>query len=281
MKILITGGSGFIASYAIRTCLTQGIQVLIQTRSEILDESLISSKNISIIKKSFIDLRVEDVEGVDSIIHLASVGVTPQIASWQQLNEINISGSLHICELAKAINAKLIVSGSYAEYGDSGLEHESIPVDAILKPTYPYAISKAISCELILAYTRYEKLSTCYLRIFNAYGEGQNPTNLWPSLIRAAKQAEDFSMTPGEQIRDFIHVQDVAYQLIFAATKAELIPGKPLVRNCASGIPQTVKNFCQKNWNIYSRGGKLKFGALSYRKNEVMRFVPSLEEKYL
>ena len=281
MRVLITGGSGFIASYVTKTCLMQGLQVVIQTRSETLEETLISRENVSVIKKSFTDLRAEDIKNVDSIIHLASVGVTPQIASWQQLNQINISGSLHICELAKAINAKLIVSGSYAEYGDSGLEHDFIPVDAALKPTYPYAISKAIACDLILAYTRYEKLNTCYLRIFNAYGEGQNPMNLWPSLIRAAKQAEDFNMTPGEQIRDFIHVQDVAHQLLFAATKAELIPGKTLVKNCASGIPQTVKNFCQNNWNIYSMGGKLNLGTLPYRKNEVMRFVPSLEEKYL
>ena len=281
MKILITGGSGFIASHVIKACLKKDIQILVQSRKEISNKSLISNKNINVINKSFLDLKAEEIDSVDSIIHLASVGVTPQIATWQQLNEINISGSLHICELAKLINAKLFVSGSYAEYGDSGLEHDCIPVDATLKPTYPYAISKAIACELILAYTRYEKINTSYLRIFNAYGEGQNQMNLWPSLISAAKKAEDFPMTPGEQIRDFINVQDVAQQLIFAATKAKLIPGRPLVKNCASGKPQSVKEFCQKYWNLYSTGGELKIGELHYRKNEVMKFVPSLEEKYL
>ena len=106
MKILITGGSGFIASHVIKACLKKDIQILVQSRKEISDKSLTSNKNINVINKSFLDLKAGEIDSVDSIIHLASVGVTPQIATWQQLNEINISGSLHICELAKLINAK-------------------------------------------------------------------------------------------------------------------------------------------------------------------------------
>ena len=146
-------------------------------------------------------------------------------------------------------------------------------LDAPLKPTYPYAISKAIACNLILQYAKYENLKVAYLRIFNAYGDGQYEKNLWPSLVSAASLGKDFQMSPGNQIRDFIKVEDVANQFISIAISNKLISGRPLVVNCASGNPQTVKDFCIENWNKFSKGGNLDIGSLSYRDNEVISYT--------
>ena len=194
---------------------------------------------------------------------------------------MNIRGTLSICQLALNLKAKLVVAGSSAEYGKSGLRYDQIPVDAPLEPTSPYAVSKAVGGNLMLGFARTMKLTTAYVRIFNAYGKGQHESNLWPSLMRAAESGDDFYMTRGEQVRDFIKVEEVAHELVSSVTNWKLIPGRPLVSNCGSGNAQSIREFCEKFWSLHSNGGSLHIGALEYRENEVMRFVPKLESKYL
>ena len=73
----------------------------------------------------------------------------------------------------------------------------------------------------------------------------------------------------------------MADQFFNAIDNNILKPGRPYVNNVASGNPQTIKEFCQREWNKHSKGGSLNVGALPYRPSEVMRFVPSMEAKYL
>ena len=280
-RVLITGGSGFIATYVASLFVQHAYEVVLQTRGNAVCSGLINNKFVKLLPCSIFALTPEDLEAVDSIIHLASAGVSPQKATWNELEEVNVKGVLSICQLALKLKAKLVVAGSYAEYGKSGLKYDSIPVDAPLEPTFPYATSKAAGCKLALGFAKSEGLSLAYLRIFNAFGNGQHESNLWPSLVKAALVGRDFDMTPGEQVRDFIPVDDVADQFFNVIDNPILKPGRPYVSNVASGNPQMIKDFCHCEWNKYSKGGSLNVGALPYRPSEVMRFVPSMESQYL
>ena len=111
-------------------------------------------------------------------------------------------------------------------------------------------------------------------RIFQVYGEGELESRLWPSMRKAAMNGEDFPMTKGEQVRDFIEVTSVAEKLVNALSFNGVQSGIPHLYNLASGKPQTLLDFCEYWWKQWEAEGKLLVGALPYRDNEVMRFVP-------
>ena len=84
-------------------------------------------------------------------------------------------------------------------------------------------------------------------------------------------------MTPGEQVRDFINVRDVA-NVFVDALSWPLEAGNPLFENIGSGRPVTVRAFAERWWSQWNASGRLLFGALPYRQNEVMRFVPQISK---
>ena len=83
-------------------------------------------------------------------------------------------------------------------------------------------------------------------------------------------------MTKGEQIRDFVPVSAVAKKFVDALSFTDVRPGQPKISNVGSGNPQTILNFSEFWWKKWKAKGKLLPGALPYRANEVMRFVPDL-----
>ena len=116
-----------------------------------------------------------------------------------------------------------------------------------------------------------------YGRIFSAYGEGQYEHNLWPSLISAANAGKDFKMTSAEEIRDFIHVDEVSKYLVNAIFRKDIKRGEPLVINVGSGYPIKLKDFAEKEWYKLKAEGKLIFGALKNRKYTIKRMVANIE----
>jgi nucleoside-diphosphate-sugar epimerase len=123
-----------------------------------------------------------------------------------------------------------------------------------------------------------QELELCYLRIFSAFGEGQFPSNFWPALKRAALAGEDFLMTEGAQVRDYVPVEAVADRFLHAALRQDVQAGHPHVSNVGSGCPVTMRDFARHWWDQWNAVGKLEIGALPYRPNEVMRFVPLITD---
>lgn len=278
MNIFVTGASGFIATHFAQTCLANGHNLVLQSTSSYAKQD---SPRVIWLRKSFFSLTHSDIAKADIIVHLASAGVSPKQATWSELFSCNVKGTLKMCGLAKTLDIPIVISGSYSEYGLSAMSYGLIPVDAPLQPTSPYASSKAAAYQAAFGYAKAEKIKLAYLRIFNAYGPGQYYKNLWPSLVNAAISGEDFEMTPGEQVRDFIPVELAVHQILELCDSDLFIAGSPYVVNLASGKPQSVKEFCFQQWSKFSTGGHLKVGALPYRSSEIMRYVPSLKPKHL
>jgi nucleoside-diphosphate-sugar epimerase len=174
---------------------------------------------------------------------------------------------------------RFIFTGTYAEYGLAGLRYERIPANAPLEPNGPYASSKAAASIALAALCRELKVRMAYFRLFSVFGEGQFAKNFWPQLREAANKGQDFPMTPGEQIRDFIDVESVARRLLQACVADALEDGKVHVANLASGEPVTLRNFAELWWHAWKAPGTLLFGALPYREDEVMRYIPEVENE--
>jgi len=83
-------------------------------------------------------------------------------------------------------------------------------------------------------------------------------------------------MTLGEQVRDFIPVEQVADAFVCALTRTDLSPGQAKVENLGTGQPQKVREFAEFWWKRWNAPGKLLFGSIPYRQNEIMRYVPEL-----
>ena len=123
---------------------------------------------------------------------------------------------------------------------------------------------------------REQKVELLVLRPFHVFGEGQHESNFWPALRKAALTGQDFPMTAGEQIRDFIPAEMVAEKFLAALTREDLRAGEPRIENVGTGKPQTLRAFAEFWWKQSNARGKLKIGVLPYRDNEVMRYVPKI-----
>jgi nucleoside-diphosphate-sugar epimerase len=174
----------------------------------------------------------------------------------------------------KAGVQRFIICGSCFEYGKTGERSHFIPADASLEPTNAYAASKAAATMAAFALAVETKMELLILRPFDVYGEGQHESNFWPSLRKAALAGEDFAMTAGEQIRDFITVEKVADIFIAALTRTDLRPGEPKIENAGSGVAQNLRSFAESQWTLMAAKGRLKIGARPYRPGEVMRCAP-------
>lgn len=281
MKILVTGGTGFIGQYVLQK-LCEGQNKIIATKRLDSIAPFNFSKKIDWIETTLDSIESKVFNDIDVLIHMASAGVSPKIASYEELVYWNVTSLFKLIDQAKNANIRrIVITGSYAEYGLSANHFEFLPPQAALLPLSPYAASKAAGCMLATSYAVENKIEMCYLRIFSAYGDGQYLGNFWPSLRAAALSGEDFRMTLGEQIRDFIPVESVAKEIIQSAIRTDLIPGVPLIKNVATGSPVTMREFAEKWWVHFQARGELLIGAIPYRSNEPMRFAASEDEFFL
>jgi nucleoside-diphosphate-sugar epimerase len=280
MKLFLTGGTGFVGSHLLRVLSTSmhEVQALRRPGSE---PCIGIGAAPQWLEKGMDQLDAADFAGVDVLVHLASVGVSPKTATWQELFHWNVQVMLDLMEKAHAAGVRrFVLAGSFAEYGLSADKYDALPPDAALLPTSPYAASKAAGFIAANAFAIDKKVELCYLRIFSAFGEGQYINNFWPALRAAALAGQDFSMTPGAQVRDFVPVEQVARSILAAIEDPALAAkGQPYVANVGSGEPVTMLAFAERQWAAWGATGRIIAGAKPYRPNEPMRFVPQMNNK--
>ena len=245
MKILITGGSGFIGSHIVE---------LYQDKAEeirVLDNLRTGYRhNLDGLRHTFIEGSITDrelvkkaVQGVDYIFHLAAlVSVPESMAKPGECVDINVHGLLNVLEEAAAAGVKkLVFASSAAVYGDN----PTVPkVETMIpEPKSPYAITK-LDGEYYLGMFQSEgKLETAAIRFFNVFGPRQDPKGAYaaavPIFIQKAVNNEDITVFgDGGQTRDFIYVKDIAGALAFAVET----PGVTGVFNAGYGGQITIED---------------------------------------
>jgi UDP-glucose 4-epimerase len=223
MKILITGGAGFIGSHLAEALLAEGEEVFI-----IDDLSTGSIDNIVHLKDNprfhyTIDsiknqsLMAELVDRCDLLFHLAAaVGVKLIVESPVNTIETNIYGTEVVLQLANKKKKKVVIASTSEVYGKS----ETIPfqedADMVLGPTtkgrWSYACSKAIDEFLALAYYKEKKLPVVIVRLFNTVGPRQTGRYgmVVPTFVQQALLNHPITIYgDGRQTRSFTHVRDV------------------------------------------------------------------------
>lgn len=248
MRVLITGGAGFIGSHLAKYLQGRGeIRVLDNLRSS-------SRSNLNGTPVEFIDASVLDtaalrnaMAGVDVVFHLAAmVSVKESMEQPQECVEINTIGTLNVLRTAADSNVRrLVFASSAAVYGDDPpvpTAETSAPA-----PKSPYAVTKwdgECYCEM---FSREGWLSTASLRFFNVFGPLQDPGGAYaaavPGLLRCALRGEPLTIFgDGEQSRDFIYVKDAVSALVFASENEKAVGAY----NCGYGERITINDLARK-----------------------------------
>jgi nucleoside-diphosphate-sugar epimerase len=278
MNIALTGGTGFIGSHFLKQALCAGHTVRAFRRSLSSKPRIPIAQQPEWLDRQLDEVLAEELEGCDVLVHLAAHTGNVPYDSLANCLRWNLMAVLALFAQARLAGIdRFVVAGSCFEYGRSGERYRAIPTDAPLEPTNTYAVSKASASIALCQWAEEHRISLDILRLFHVYGEGEPETRFWPSLKRAALAGEDFPMTEGAQIRDFISVQEVASIFLQRAVlHASTSPGAN-VFNVGSGNPVSLKEFAEKHWAALGAKGNLLPGRLACRDREVMRFAPGLE----
>jgi UDP-glucose 4-epimerase len=222
MKILITGGSGFIGSHVVEH-YQDSAEVVVLDNLRTGHRRNLDGLNCLFVEGSILDhtLLEKVMCGVDYIIHLAAlVSVPESISKPTDAVDLNVYGLLNVLEAARNHGAKkLVFASSAAVYGENPAHPK---VETLLPdPRSPYAITKLDGEYYCKLYHWANHLQTACLRFFNVFGPRQDPTSAYaaavPIFLQKAREGRPITIYgDGAQTRDFIHVKDIVGALAYA-----------------------------------------------------------------
>lgn len=271
--LLLTGASGFVGTRLLRLLGAHGFRVISVGRHApgTVDET-VDHRHVGELSTLSIRDAVADSH-VDAIVHLAAAGVRPGDRDAALLTSVNavLPGELPV--LARELGAKaLIVAGSNAEYARNDVGR--VDENGTLETQKLYGATKAAGGLLAVANGLAVRIPTVNLRFFNVFGPGEARHRLLPSLVDALSQGKHVPLSAGEQVRDFIHVDDVC-SAILAAMNAAMDHGLPSGHyNVCTGEGRSVREFAlavAKHMGVPP--SRLDFGALPLRPDDVPYLV--------
>lgn len=272
MKVAVTGATGFVGRVVVKELLKRGIDAVATARSKTKDLPLPAGVNFFPLDIKDASPHAFDLLGrPDVLIHLAWDG----LPNYRSLHHFEDEVPIHYRFLKRLIEYglnTLIVAGTCFEYGmQSGPLHEDLPT----MPCTAYGFAKDTLRKGLEFLKGHHNFSFTWARIFYLYGEGQSKTSLLSQLESAVNHKERvFHMSEGEQLRDYLPVEEAAAYLVTLA----LNKGDYGVVNICSGKPISIRRMVEEwirknNWKI-----ELNLGYHPYPDYEPMAFWGAKEK---
>jgi UDP-glucuronate 4-epimerase len=224
MKVLVTGGAGFIGSHLVETLIGRDALVTVVDDFNDFYDPAVKRRNLAQVSRSRCAVRELDIcqadalrrvfteaSGFDVLIHLAArAGVRPSLAQPRLYADVNVAGTLNLLELAREFKVpKFVFASSSSVYG----VNQKIPFsedDPIFKPISPYAATKLAGEALCHVYHHLYGLDIICLRFFTVYGPRQRPDlaiHKFAKAIAAGHPIDVFG--DGTTQRDYTYIDDI------------------------------------------------------------------------
>ncbi len=237
MKILVTGGSGFIGSYVVNELINADHTVsVLDTRQ---------NNNLEVVSavgdlRNFEEVR-SAIVGMDAICHIGAIGDVylcyedPPLAA-----AINVHGTANVLEAAiREGVGKVVYASTWEVYGRP--DYAPIDEQHPCRPDHPYNITKYAGDLLCQSFRELRNLDTTVLRLGTAYGEGMRETAVLPAFILTALRKEPITIHgTGQQFRQFTHVRDLARGFRLAVERDDVGPVLNLVAARGTSIKQVA-----------------------------------------
>jgi UDP-glucose 4-epimerase len=257
-RYLVTGGAGFIGSHIVERLVKDGHHVRVldnfatgkRGNLELPPAALARGGRLELIEGDLRDPAAVEraAAGVEVIFHQAALAsVQRSIAEPALVDAVNVGGTLHVLEAARAARVRRVVfAGSSSVYGNAAelpKHEEQRPV-----PISPYGVTKLAGEEYLRVFHHVHGLETVTLRYFNVFGPRQTADSEYAAVIpiflsRLFRGERPIIYGDGEQSRDFTYIDDV----VEANMKAAAAPGAPgQTINIACGRRHSVKALCLK-----------------------------------
>jgi UDP-glucose 4-epimerase len=228
MRVLITGGAGFLGATLANRLVGQDHTVLALDDLTAGDPRRLSPEVL------FTRGEIKDVpklwtllQGVDCVYHLAArVRVPESVYYPSDYNDVNVGGTVAVMEAMRDTGVRRVVfASSGAVYGEQA--QQPVSETHIPHPNSPYAVSKIAAEYYVSTLGTLYNIETVSLRIFNAYGPGQElPPSYPPVIPQMLRQAlcggSSVIFGDGRQTRDFVYVDDVVEALVLASTATDV-----------------------------------------------------------
>jgi len=268
MKILVTGATGFVGQHLITKLLAKNHNIVAVARNSDFAKSMSWYQDVRFISCDLYSSTVDHVKvcGIpDVLIHLAWQG----LPNYNDLFhfERNLFSDYHFLKnMILAGTKHVLVTGTCLEYGlQSGpLSEEVIPL-----PTTPYGLAKDTLRKFLQVLQKKNPFVFQWARLFYMFGSGQNKNSLLAQLETAINNKDKvFNMSGGEQLRDYLSIEDVASYLALIIENSS-IEG---IINCCSGEPISVRQLVENRISKREAKIKLNLGYYPYPDYESMAF---------
>jgi len=248
MKILVTGGAGFIGANLSRFLVESGHDVVVLDDLSTGSRRNLEGVSVRLVEGSILEPRALEAAShhCESVVHLAAIPSVPRsVKDPLGSHEANATGTLRVLESARVQDQHVVVASSSSVYG----ANTELPKreDMWTRPLSPYAVSKLASEAYTLAYQSSYGLSTIPFRFFNVYGPLQAAGHAYaavvPVFLDAALRGGALSIEgDGEQTRDFTYI-DTVTQVLSAAAVNKIVSPEPV--NLALGTRNSVIKLAQ------------------------------------
>jgi nucleoside-diphosphate-sugar epimerase len=261
VRCLLTGASGFVGARVARALLARGHEVtavfLPQDRLDRLKGLSVSLSPCDLQDGTSVEKMLNE-KRPEGCIHLAWYAVPGlYLHSEENLNSLSASAAL-MQRLLAAGCRNIVMAGTCAEY-----DTEAAPLlreDGPTKPATLYAASKLAMCLIGQQLAAKAEARFAWGRIFYPYGPGEDPRRAVPALIRTLLEGKTFDATAGEQVRDYIHVDDIASAFV------QLLESKAHgIFNISSAAPLPMRKIFQAVADAMGKPQAIRFGAVPYR----------------
>jgi UDP-glucose 4-epimerase len=263
-RILVTGGTGYLGSFLVKALEKENANVFLISR-----EIKSNSNHFAVDITDFESLNkvIQEIKP-DIIYHLAAdISRNRDFSIYDEMAQTNINGTLNLLRSLNNLEIHFIFTSTSEIYGNnkSPFNENQIP-----NPVSPYSLTKVNAELLVQTYCITTNKNFTNLRLFNFYGKNMPESFFIPQMINSLKRNEDFLMTKGEQIRDFLFIDDVVSALLMTAKNTNSFNE---TMNVCSGKGTKLNELALEVSSRTKSKSKIILGAIPYRENEVWEMI--------